>query len=100
MKTAKPIEHRIIEAKYQFRRSCDQIILINQTLRSLNHWYRKSKTANMKSFRYPLRLRLATVEGIRNIYYDYAKLKAEEVQSLREALLEESGADSEHENSA
>ena len=57
MRTAKPIECRIIEAEYQFRRSCDQIciILINQTLISLSHRYRKAKKANMKSFRYQLR---------------------------------------------
>ena len=86
----KTVESRMVRAKDQFRRSCDQIVLINQTLKQLTFRYKKAKTENSRSFRYPLRLRLAIVEGVRNMYYDYAKQKAEEVQNLREELLEQS----------
>ena len=94
MKTAPAmLEHRLIRAEVKFRRSCDQIVLMNQALSSLTHRYKKAKTTNMRSFRYPLRLRLAVVEGIRNMYYDYAKQKADEVKTLRDALEDLTSAD-------
>ena len=80
------LEHRLIRAEIKFRRSCDQIVLINHALSSLSHRYKKTKTDNRRSFRYPLRLKLAVVEGIRNMYYDYAKQKADEVKTLKDAL--------------
>ena len=91
------IESRLATAQFQFRRSCDQIILINQALGSLSYRYRKAKATNTRSFRYPLRLRLAVVEGIRNMYYDYAKQKAAEVQNLRDGLLEDSSDETDDE---
>ena len=86
MKTANTVEGRIIRARDQFRRSCDQIVHLNMALRVLTTRYKKAKTENHRSFRYPLRLKLAVVEGVRNMYYDYAKLKAEEIQGLRDEL--------------
>ena len=97
MKSPITIESRIARAQFQFRRSCDQIILINQALGSLSFRYRKAKATNTRSFRYPLRLRLAVVEGIRNMYYDYAKQKADEVQNLRDGLLENTRSEAEAE---
>ena len=41
-------------------------------------------------FRYNLRLKLAVVEGVRNIYYDYAYAKADQVADLRRELFNES----------
>ena len=86
MKTANTIETKIVRARDQFRRSCDQIVHLNLALRGLTTRYKKAKTENHRTFRYPLRLKLAVVEGVRNMYYDYAKLKAEEIQGLRDEL--------------
>ena len=42
------------------------------------------KKDNLRSFRYHCRLRLAAVfEGLRNMYYDYAHQKGEEISGLR-----------------
>ena len=86
MKSANTVEAKIVRARDQFRRSCDQIVHLNLALRGLTTRYKKAKTENHRSFRYPLRLKLAAVEGVRNMYYDYAKLKAEEIQGLRDEL--------------
>ena len=53
--------------------------------------YTKAKQANHLSFRYNLRLRLAVIERLRNmyIYYDYAHHKAEAVAELRRELFGE-----------
>lgn len=77
------LQTKLLRAENQFRKACDQIILMNVKLRDCNVRYRRAKRKNMKSFRYPLRLRLAVVEGVRNMYFDYATKKAEEVAQLR-----------------
>ncbi|KAH3731144.1 hypothetical protein DPMN_057150 [Dreissena polymorpha] len=69
-----------------FRRACDQIVLLNETLCSSAFRYKHARRNDMKSFRYPLRLRLSVIEGIRIMFYEYATQKAVEVQHLRRTL--------------
>ncbi|WAR19793.1 hypothetical protein MAR_001631 [Mya arenaria] len=71
------------QAERKFRRACDQIVLLNERLSSCQIRYKKARDNNRKSLRYPLRLRLAMIEGIRNMYYDYATQKVEEIERLR-----------------
>ena len=49
-----------------------------------------ARRTNNRSFRYNLRLKLAVVEGVRNMYYDYAYAKADQVADLRRELFNES----------
>ena len=56
---------------------------------ALQQRYNKAKKDNHKSFRYSLRLRIAVVDGMRNMYYDYAHKKAEVVAELRQELFGE-----------
>ena len=39
-----------------------------------------AQISGQRSFRYSLRLRLAAIEGLRNVYYEYAVMKAQEMQ--------------------
>ena len=48
--------------------------------------YSKAKQDNFRCFRYNLRLKLAVIEGVRNMFYDYAYVKAEKVAELRYEL--------------
>ena len=48
--------------------------------------YSRAKDDNFRCFRYNLRLKLAVKEGVRNMYYDYAYMKAEDVARLRQDL--------------
>lgn len=82
------VQTTLLRAENQFRRACDQIVLVNVKLRACSVRYRRAKATNMKSFRYPLRLRLAVVEGVRNMYYDYATQKAQEIGHLRRIIAE------------
>ena len=70
-------------------RSCRQIILLNDQIRGLTKRYHSARAAGIKGFRYNLRVRIATVEGVRNMYYEYARLRAEEVAELRKELFNE-----------
>jgi hypothetical protein len=80
---------RLIDSERRFRRSCEQIILLNTRLGELQLRYNRAKDANHKSFRYSLRLRLSVMEGLRNTYYEYAHAKAEQVGQLRKELFGE-----------
>ena len=51
--------------------------------------YSKAKQDNFRCFRYNLRLKLAVIEAVRNMYYDYAYIKAEKVAELRRELFGE-----------
>lgn len=78
------------DAEGRFKKACDQIVLLNQRLGEVQKRYKMAKRANNKSFRYNLRLKLAVIEGARNMYYDYAYIKADQVADLRRELFNES----------
>lgn len=85
-KTVHELQTNLRGLETKFRRACDQIVLMNRKLEACSVRYRRAKKSDTKSFRYPLRLRLAVIEGVRNMYYDYATKKAEEVDELRRRL--------------
>lgn len=79
----------LVDAERRFRRSCEQIVMLNRALTTLQKRYDNAKRRNVRSFRYHLRLRLAVIEGMRNVYYDYAHEKAKQVAELRRELFGE-----------
>lgn len=85
--TAKRIILR--RTQHNFRRACDQIVLLNRRMEGVLYRYHEARTQTNRSFRYKLRLRLAIVEGIRNMFYEYANRKAYEIVSLRRDLFGE-----------
>ena len=61
-----------------------------ETLGEVQKRYKNARRTNNRSFRYNLRLKLAVVEGVRNMYYDYAYAKADQVADLRREIFNES----------
>jgi hypothetical protein len=59
---------------------------LNYSLDALQQRYNKAKKDNHKSFRYSLRLRIAVVDGMRNMYYDYAHVVVLAVIELKQVL--------------
>ena len=89
------------DAESRFRKACDQIVTLNQRLGDVQKRYKMAKRSNNSAFRYNLRLKLAVIEGARNMYYDYAYIKADQVAQLRKDMFDESveivsGSDSEY----
>lgn len=78
------------EAEHRFRKACDQIVMLNKRLGDVQKRYKMAKRNNNRSFRYNLRLKLAVIEGSRNMFYDYAYAKADQVAGLRMELFNES----------
>ena len=73
-------------AEQKFRKSCKQIKMITRRLDLLQTKYDKARRDDMKSFRYTLRLQLATTEGTRNMFYEYAVRQAREVARLQKQM--------------
>ncbi|KAL4220297.1 hypothetical protein ACF0H5_020705 [Mactra antiquata] len=77
------------QTEIRFRKACNQINLLNRKMESIHKRYNCAKKNNHRVFRYKLRLRLAVVEGLRNMYYEYANKKATRVVELRRELFNE-----------
>lgn len=80
------VQIELLDTERKFRKSCSQINLLNKQLENIKARYLMAKVNNVHKFRYNLRLKLAVVEGIRNMYYEYAHVKAERVAELRNQL--------------
>jgi mitochondrial fission protein ELM1 len=79
----------LVDNERRFKRACEQIVQLNYSLDALQQRYNKAKKDNHKSFRYSLRLRIAVVDGMHNMFYEYAHKKAEAVVELRQELFGE-----------
>ena len=77
------------DAETKFRKACDQILLLNKHMDDFKDRYSQAKNDNYRGFRYILRLKLSVIEGVRNMYYDFAYMKAEKVAALRQDLFGE-----------
>ncbi|WAR27880.1 hypothetical protein MAR_013584 [Mya arenaria] len=88
--TVSEMKNELQQTEVRFRKACNQINLLNRKMESIHKRYNCAKKNNHRVFRYKLRLRLAVVEGLRNMYYEYANKKASRVVELRSELYNES----------
>ena len=77
---------RLEEVEAHFNRACNEISVLDQKLNDVQVRYERANRDVNRSMRYHLRLRLATLEGIRNVFYEYCVKKADEINSLRASL--------------
>ena len=83
------IKKTIADKERRFHRACSQIVLLNRHLDNLQLRYDHAHRDNMRTFRYSLRIKLSALEGVRNMYVEYASMKADEVTDLQCQLLEQ-----------
>ena len=76
-------------AQTKFRKACIKLTLPNKQLTDVKMHYRQAKEDNFRCFCYNLTLKLAVIEGVRNMGYDDAYMKAEDVARLRYDLFRE-----------
>lgn len=72
----------------KFRRACQQIRLLNHSIESMQVRYDRAYNANRRSFRYTCRLQLASLEGLRNVFYEYASQRAQQLEDLQTHLID------------
>ena len=70
----------------KFRKACEQVDQLNNKIDSLQVRYDRAKRDHKKSFRYALRLQIATVEEVRNACYQYVCKVGAEIEDLSSAL--------------
>lgn len=73
-------------AEKSVRLACEQMILLYEKLEGLKKRYQDAIKINRRSMRYPLRMRIVTVEGFINLYYEYTKAKQVHINEIRRKL--------------
>ncbi len=76
---------RLLDVK--FRRACHHIRMLNRRIEEVQVRYDRAFASGQRSFRYTHRLKLATLEGMRNMYYEYACLRADELEQMQDVLI-------------
>ena len=81
--------HQLRELNKKFRLACKQVVLMNNEIEYLQTRYNRAVTGGNRSFRYFHRLKISTLEGVRNKFYDYASQHADKLDALHAQLLTE-----------
>lgn len=81
----------------KFQSACTQLKALNAKIADIQLRYDRAAGINRRSFRYSLRIQLVELEGVRNMYYQYAKMKAEELDLLKQEIVETLSEESEEE---
>ena len=74
---------KLTDAERKTQVTCQQMLLLSDQLESLKTRYEKAVNANFRCLRYPLHMKIVTVEGVINMYYQYTVDKQKEVAVLR-----------------
>ena len=67
--------------------ACSHVNLLNQEIELLKIRYSKALKHQQPSFRYSLRLQLATHEGVRETILQYAHMLARKMDTIEEAII-------------
>ena len=80
------LQMQVLQMDSKFQKTCGQVLVFNNFLRQLQIRYDRAARDNLRTYRYALRLRLCTVEGLRNTLDEYATMKADEIEQLEEEM--------------
>ena len=80
------IEH-YQQLQCKFRKACSQVILLNNRVQDENIRYLRAVKSNRKSYRYVGRLKLATLEGVRDMIYHYAANAGDELDAMQDKFV-------------
>ena len=74
--------------EHKFEKACTQLKTLNGKITQTQMRYNRAASVNRRSFRYNLRIQLVELEGVRNMFYMYAKKKAQELDEMKQTILE------------
>ena len=72
----------------KFTLASKQVVKLNETLLRLQECYERARRNDHPSYTYFMRLRYVTMEGVRNMYFEYVVRCAQFMQALYEKLEE------------
>jgi len=95
------VHSKVFEAytklEMKFEKACTQLKNLNSKIADVQLRYDRAAASNHRSFRYTLRIQLVELEGVRNMYYQYARVKAEQLDLLKQEIVEALSDESEEE---
>ena len=80
------LQVQVLQMDAKFQKACEQVLVLNNMLKELQIRYDRAARDNLRTYRYALRLRLCTVEGLRNTLYDYVTQKADDIEQMEEEM--------------
>ena len=81
------VREDLIVAERQFRRACEQVLILNKEVEHLTKRYETATKIGNKALRDQLRLRISVAEGVRNMFYEFADHKATVITQLQRLIL-------------
>lgn len=72
----------------KFKKACRNIVILNNRIEDMKLRYKRAVRDERYSYRYTTRVHMAGVEGIRNMIYEYASTKADQLDHIRRQLKE------------
>ena len=78
---------RYEQLRSKFRVACSQVILLNNRINDAHIRY--DRAVHRKSYRYVGRLNVATLEGVRNMIYEYAARAADDLDAMQDRFVEQ-----------
>lgn len=70
----------------KFHKACAQLRVLSRRIELVELRYEKACRQNALSFSYMLRLELASLEGVRDMFYEYASCCAERLEILQNKM--------------
>jgi hypothetical protein len=77
------LQDRLQDIQYKYQKACQQIKILDRQLDTMQHRYDIATQERSRAVYHSLRLQLATLEGVRSAFYEYACWKAAEKKELR-----------------
>ena len=71
----------------KFQKACSQVILLNNQITDAQVRYNRASRQGNKAYMYQARMRLMTLEGVRNTIYQYASRMADVIDEEQEKLV-------------
>ena len=79
----KMIELQLEQMELRFARACHQVVLLNGRLEENKRRYQRADAGDNKPVRYNIRIKLCVMEGVRDMYYEYARRLGDQLTILR-----------------
>ena len=77
------LESKIKRVAAMFEKACWQVRLLNSQLDDLETRFKFSTENGNRVFNYNQRIKLCVMEGVRNVYYEYAQRIGDRLDALR-----------------
>ena len=74
---------RAYQADKKFKAAQQQVLILDRCMEDLQVRYDRAAAENRRSYRYSLRLKICSVEGVRNMFCEYAMRQYDLLEELR-----------------